>query len=268
MHTSVPDRGDPVQGLPGGLPVQGLPGHGGRAMQKARTRKAIVDACRELTRSGAEVTMPRVAARAMVSEATAYRYFPDLVSLLEQALVGLWPDPAQALAPVTGSADPVERVAFATEFLLRGVHAYQGAVRAMISHTIAAPASSLARPGIRFGLVDFALAPFEDPPTPAVLSAPPTPPRLSADAMTTLKRDLALVVSAEAFFTLTDLCGLSADEAIASAVRTAATLTRAAFAPGRAGLREPDRPALGTSTPMLVRWEKDGPTRSAPMGAR
>jgi hypothetical protein len=38
------------------------------------------------------------------------------------------------------------------------------------------------------------------------------------------------VVSAEALFTLTDLCGLSPDDAIASAAATASTLTRAAFA--------------------------------------
>ena len=43
-----------------------------------------------------------------------------------------------------------------------------------------------------------------------------------------LKRDLAVVVSAEALFTLTDLCGLSPDDAIASAVATARTLTEAA----------------------------------------
>lgn len=40
-----------------------------------------------------------------------------------------------------------------------------------------------------------------------------------------------MVVSAEAFFTLTDLCGLDPDEAIASAVRTATTLTEAAVHP-------------------------------------
>ena len=44
--------------------------------------------------------MPDVARAAMVSEATAYRYFPDLVTLLQQALAGLWPPPAEALAPV------------------------------------------------------------------------------------------------------------------------------------------------------------------------
>ena len=48
--------------------------------------------------------------------------------------------------------------------------------------------------------------------------------------MMRLKQDLAVVVSAEAFFVLTDLCGLAPDDAIASAARTAAILTRAAFA--------------------------------------
>jgi len=190
-------------------------GQGGRANQKARTRQALVGACRELARSGGEVTMARVAELALVSEATAYRYFPALASLLWEVLEGLWPDPAQALAPVATSADPVERVTFACEYLLRGVHAYQGAVRAMISHTITAPSPARARPGIRFGLVDYALAPFGE---------------LAPGALTRLRQDLAMVVSAEAFFTLTDLCGLGAEDAIASAARAAATLTRAAFA--------------------------------------
>jgi AcrR family transcriptional regulator len=197
----------------------------GRSNQKSRTRAAILAACRELTRSGAEVTMPQVARAALVSEATAYRYFPDLVTLLEEALDGLWPEPGQALAPVAGSADPAERVAFACEFLLRGVLAYQGSVRAMIAHTIAAPVRARARPGIRFGLIDQALAPFTAPGHGGVVQ----------EKISLLKRDLAIVVSAEALFVLTDLCGLPADEAIASAVRTAVTLTRAAFAGPAAG---------------------------------
>ena len=44
-----------------------------------------------------------------------------------------------------------------------------------------------------------------------------------------LKRDLAAVVSAEALFVLTDLAGLAPDDAIASLVRTATTITQAAF---------------------------------------
>jgi AcrR family transcriptional regulator len=184
----------------------------GRANQKTRTRRAIIDACRELVKTGSDVTMPEVARRALVSEATAYRYFPDLTSLLAETIEGLWPSPAEALRPVASSADPVERVRFACEFLLRGVLSYQGAVRAMISGTITRPGLGPARPGIRFGLIDYALAPYDD----------------GAD-LAQLRRDLAVTLSAEALFTLTDLCGLSPDEAVASAARTAATLTAAAF---------------------------------------
>jgi AcrR family transcriptional regulator len=191
-------------------------GDTGRANQKMRTRIAIVEACRETIRSGAPVTMPDVARSALVSEATAYRYFPDLISLLNQALAGMWPSPAEALGPVAGSSDPVERIAFACEFLLRGVLAYQGAVRAMISATITRPEMAAIRPGIRFGLIDQALAPLND-----TLAA--TDP----GGFVQLKRDLAAVVSAEALFSLTDLAGLTPDDAIASLVRTATTVTAA-----------------------------------------
>jgi hypothetical protein len=71
---------------------------------------------------------------------------------------------------------------------------------------------------------EYALAPFERQ------ASPPGRQALAPKAMTTLKQDLAVVVSAEAFFVLTDLCGLGPDVAVASAARTAATLTRAAFA--------------------------------------
>ncbi|MFB7506366.1 TetR/AcrR family transcriptional regulator [Streptomyces broussonetiae] len=189
----------------------------GRSNQKRRTRTALVEAARELIASGGEVTMPAIARAALVSEATAYRYFPDLPSLISEALAGAWPPPAEALAPVADSADPAERVAFACEYLLRGVLLRQGAVRAVIAATVTRPETATARPGVRFGLIDHALAPLAE-----TLGA--TDP----EAFAQLKRDLAVVVSAEALFTLTDLCGLGPDDAVASAVRTAATLTEAA----------------------------------------
>src|SRR5215472_16676555 len=126
----------------------------GRVNQKQRTRTAIVDAARELIRGQALVTMPAVARAALVSDATAYRYFPDLVSLLREAVDGTWPSPADALASAEHSADPVERIAAGTERLLRHVQAYQGAVRAMIAATVVRPGSATARPGHRFGIID------------------------------------------------------------------------------------------------------------------
>lgn len=46
----------------------------GRTNQKARTQRAIVEACVELMRQRGSVTMPEGANAAMVSEATTYRY--------------------------------------------------------------------------------------------------------------------------------------------------------------------------------------------------
>jgi AcrR family transcriptional regulator len=190
----------------------------GRANQKQRTRTAIVAAARDLITGSAEVTMPAVARGALVSEATAYRYFPDLISLLREAVDGTWPSPEQALALVEGSDDAVERIGVATERLLRHVQTYQGAVRAMIAASVVRPGAAGIRPGYRFGIIDRALAPLDS-----------SLGRRSPEAFRRLKQDLAIVVSAEALFTLTDLCDLAPDEAIASAVRTAKTLTAAAI---------------------------------------
>ena len=206
----------------------------GRVNQKLRTRMAIVEACREVIRSGGPVTMTAVARAALVSEPTAYRYFPDLTSLLNAALVGMWPSPAEALEAIAASADPVERIAFASEFLLRRVLSYQGAVRAMISATITRPELAAHRPGIRFGLINQALDPIAG-------TLPLRPEQLGQ-----LKHDLAAVISAEALFSLTDLCRLTADDAVASLVRTATTITANATrddgpGPSRPGKRRAPR---------------------------
>jgi AcrR family transcriptional regulator len=203
-----PDHYDPVMGMPAGQ---------GRVNQKRRTREAIVRAARELIADGAEFSMPAVARSALVSEATAYRYFPDLPSLLQEALVGMWPDPAEALAPVKSSTDPVERIACATQALMRGVLGYELAARAGIAASLVRPETALRRPGFRFALIDHALEPLSQ-----------TSASLDAETLSQLKRDLAMVISAEALFTLTDVCGLSTDEAIATAVHAACVLTRAA----------------------------------------
>lgn len=190
----------------------------GRVNQKLRTRRAIVAAAVELMRTGRDVTMLEVAKSALVSEATAYRHFPDLASLLQEAMAGQMPTPAEALASVADSRDPVERVAVATEHLLRLVLTYQGATRAMIAATITRPDAAASRPAMRFGLIDHALAPLDD-------TLGVTDPA----AVRQLKNDLAVVVSAEALFALTDLAGLDPEEAVASVVHTATALTRAAL---------------------------------------
>ena len=191
----------------------------GRSNQKERTRVAIVTAAREAIAAGDEITMPDVARRALVSEATAYRYFPDLASLLREALAGIWDSPERAMAPIAGSDDPVERIGFATEVLLREVLRHQAAVRALIAASVTKPDAAGVRPGRRIGLIDEALRPLN-----ATMAV-----RRPAE-FEQLKRGLAIVVSAEALFSLTDLLGVAPEAAIASAAATARSLTAAAVA--------------------------------------
>jgi AcrR family transcriptional regulator len=190
----------------------------GRANQRLRTRAAIVRAARELIAAGAPVSMSAVAHDALVSEATAYRYFPDLPSLIRDALDGLWPTAEEALAPVADSADPIERVAFATADLLGRVLRYQGSTRTMIAATIVRRHAANERPGLRFAWLDRALDPVVD--------------RLRGDAedLESLKRRLAVVVSPESVFTLIDFYGMSDEAAVAEIVEIARQLMAQAVA--------------------------------------
>ena len=190
----------------------------GRANQKKRTHDAIVRAAAELMPTGRDLTMPEIAKAALVSEATAYRYFPDLASLLREAMAEQLPDPARAMAEATDSQDPVERVAVAAEYLIRHVITRQGTVRAMIAATIGKPASGVSRPGLRFGLIDEALAP-----------AAATFGAANPAAFAQLRLGLSVILSAEAYFSLIDLHGLESEAAITGLVNTAVNLTRAAL---------------------------------------
>jgi AcrR family transcriptional regulator len=191
----------------------------GRVNQKRRTRAAIIAACQQLITAGADVNMPAVARAALVSEPTAYRYFPDLASLLEEALANIEPDPPATFPTET---DPVERIAYAAELLAKLVIERQSAIRALISASITRGTARQVRPGHRFTLIDHALAP---------LSA--HTPGLDAATLEQLRRDLAIVVSAEAVLTLTDLYGLDSDAAIASIVHTARLITEATLVHAR-----------------------------------
>lgn len=69
---------------------------GPRANQKERTRKALVDAAKDLARGGAAPTVAEAAEHARVSRATAYRYFPTQESLLVE------------VSDVTPTVEPIE----------------------------------------------------------------------------------------------------------------------------------------------------------------
>src|ERR1700729_1230260 len=116
--------------------MSGMSEERGRVNQKRRTRAAILAACQELIMAGADINMPAVARAALVSEPTAYRYFPDLASLLEEALANIEPDLAATFPTDTDPLDPVKRIAYAAELLARLVIERQSAIRALISVSI------------------------------------------------------------------------------------------------------------------------------------
>lgn len=196
--------------------MNGTPEESGRVNQKRRTRTAIIAACQELITAGADINMPAVARAALVSEPTAYRYFPDLASLLEEALAGIEPDPAAALAAGADPGDPVERVAYAAELLAKLVIERQGAIRALIAASITRGTARQVRPGYRFALIDQALSP---------LAA--RNPGIDAATVEQLRRDLAIIISAEAVLTLTDLYNLDPEATVTSIVHTARLITEA-----------------------------------------
>ena len=188
-----------------------------RTNQLERTRSAIVAAARQLVDSGAEIRMSAIAAEARVSEATAYRHFPDLISLLRAAV--LVEDQVAVLRSVAEGDDPVERIGQAAEILGRSVLRREGAVRALVSSTIAKPGTAKERPAHRFGLIEHALAPWVERNGLA-----------GHEAVAQLVRDLAVVISAESLFTLIDLCGLDPQEAVAGLAANARRTTAAAVA--------------------------------------
>ncbi len=194
----------------------------GRENQKLRTRNAIVAAARDLVMQGRLPSVADVAEAALVSPATAYRYFPDQLSLLRAALEDAPPLGAGIATPLHDeTTDPVERVARATEAFLRLVLQQEALVRAVMAlsllRSVEAPMISeeagALRPGYRLAWIAEALAPAES--------------TVDAEALRRLTNALAVVISSEALIALQDVRGLDADTAVEVCVWTARTLVRA-----------------------------------------
>ena len=89
----------------------------GRSNQKLRTRKALLDAANELVSEGAiRPTLARVAEKALVSRATAYRYFPTLDALLLEVALDRKVETPENLLKGTDEMNVVERVALIHDF--------------------------------------------------------------------------------------------------------------------------------------------------------
>src|SRR3954471_5226216 len=111
----------------------------GRENQRRRTRKDLLAAAAPPLKAGAAPPpdMDAVAAEAMVSRATAYRYFPSIEALLVEApLDGAVPDPRQVFGEGEGDAsagDVAERVDRAEALLHDMVYRNEPQLRLMVA---------------------------------------------------------------------------------------------------------------------------------------
>ena len=81
----------------------------GRAKQKQRTRKDLLEAAARLVRQGERPGLDEVAAAALVSRATAYRYFASIEALLLEASVHVSAPDARVLDGASPT-DPIDRL--------------------------------------------------------------------------------------------------------------------------------------------------------------
>jgi len=202
----------------------------GRTAQKRRTRDALVAAARAAVARGATPTVEAAAEAAGISRATAYRYFPNQHALLvaahpETGVVSLLPEDAPD--------DVATRLDLVMDALTRSLLANEAQQRTMLRLSLGATPAERSQLPLRQGR---AIAWLEDALAP-----------LRAEMSDAEVRRLAVAVRSatgvEALVWLTDVGGLSRDDAIVLMRWSARGLLQAALddppptAPRRAARR-------------------------------
>ncbi|HVY83902.1 MAG TPA: helix-turn-helix domain-containing protein [Caulobacterales bacterium] len=172
----------------------------GREKQRLRTRKAILEAAARLLKRGATPTLEDVAEEALVSRATAYRYFPSVEALLiETAIDVAVPDPHALFAGDTRD-DPVTRVTAANDALDDMMRDNEHTLRLMLAQSVARGATDAPpRQNRRIPLIETALAPARD--------------RFGPSDYKRLTQALALILGTEGMIVFKDVLQLDDAEA-------------------------------------------------------
>jgi AcrR family transcriptional regulator len=174
-----------------------------RVNQKRRTRTALVQAAHDMLEQGRTPTVPDVADEALVSRATAYRYFPSQEHLLLEVVLERSIDEIdRAVAAAADSPDVAARV----DGLVSAIHdeiaaneaGFRSLLRLSIAQSADRPTVASIRGERRLRWIDQALESIAA--------------EIDADSFRRLSGALALCVGAEAFVVLRDLCGLQPDE--------------------------------------------------------
>ena len=201
---------------------------GGRRLQKARTRDALVAATRDLLARGTEPTVADVAAAAGISRTTAYRYFPDQRALL----LGAHPETLeQSLLPADAPDDPQVRLDLVMQAFSRTTLEWEPQLRAALRLSLEPHTEQpLLRRGRAIGWIEDALAPLRT-----------ARPEVDVHRLAIAIRSATGI---EALVWLTDIAGLSRPDAVElmnwSAQALLAAASSGAPAPPRAAT--PPRP--------------------------
>ena len=188
----------------------------GRTSQKARTRSALVAAARTLLAEGVRPTVEQAADRAEISRTTAYRYFKNQRALVLASYPEL---EAPSLLGADAPADPVERLVAAVEHLARQTIEHEPELRAQLRLSLdpsSEPEDRPLRTGRAIAWFEDALAPLRD--------------RLSDAEFRRLVLAIRAGCGIEALIWLTDIAGLSREDAVATMSWSARTLVESATA--------------------------------------
>ena len=194
----------------------------GRTSQKARTRAALIDATRELLAEGVTPTVEEAAAAASISRATAYRYFPNQRALLVAAHPEI--ESGSLLGPEPPD-DPEARLDAAMREFIRRVLDSEPQLRTTLRLSLdpepGEPGRPLLRRGRAIGWFEDALTTLRD--------------RLEEHELRRLVLAIRSTAGIEALVWLTDVAGLSRDEAAELMRWSARALLRSALADAAGG---------------------------------
>lgn len=185
--------------------MSGVDAPAGRSNQRRRTRKALLEAASRLMRNGRTPSLEEVAEEALVSRATAYRYFPSVEALLVEASLDVAVPSPEDLFEGEGPADPVARLERLDAALDALLSANEAQFRLMLAHSMQRAARGEDEAGLpprqnrRGSLIEAALAPARDQFAPAVRER--------------LQQALAVLIGTEAMVVFKDVLQLPDEEA-------------------------------------------------------
>lgn len=176
----------------------------GRPNQRLRTRKDLLQAAARLAKRGRKPSLEQVAEEALVSRATAYRYFPSVEELLVEASLDVALPEPEALFGDDASKDPVARLDRLDAAMEAMIGANEASLRLMLAAAVqrslpGAEGATPARQNRRTPLIEAALAPARGAFAPAELKR--------------LTHALALVIGTEAMVVFKDVLRLKDAEA-------------------------------------------------------